>query len=336
MSRTIVWAEPERAAFVGRVAEAAGLDVVGAGEPGRSGGTSAQRLGVEAAEDLRAVLSDRACDVVLVGDAGSFGTTESSGDAEAVLAAMGPGGEGGVRVVCLEAVPASVFELTSGGWAKSRHGRRALDGVRFVPSADDHAVLAGMDDVLASFGAVRVASVRALGTAEHAGLGATLLGAVGLMLRVVGSVEVIDAALVTPEAGHRAGSNEDRLRGLHGHATAIARAESGVVGRVLASDASAAWERTLELIGPAGRLSVREDGYEWTGLDGAVVDSGQRVIERDPAVASLGGAVRRHLEKPEPRSEAFVEALTVTQAALLSTRTGQPESPAAITRATLI
>lgn len=331
LNATMVWTDPERAAFVGRVAQAAGLKIVAAGGPGRSGGSSAQTLGVESVEDLRTALAEGPGDIVLIADAGAFGTTDSSGDGEAVLAAVARG----ARVVSLDPTPASVFELSSGGWLKNRHGRRAIDGVRFIPGASDHSVFASMGEVLASFGAVRVASIRAFGRREHAGLGAAMFSGLSMLWRALGPIEVIDAALVAREQGERSASSTDRLRDLHGHATAMARTNNGAIGRLLASDAADAWERSVELIGPAGRLVIQETGFRWIDPDGALVDSSERSIDADAGAASLASALIRHLKQPEPKGEEFVEVLNVAQAALLSSRTRHPESPTAIARATL-
>lgn len=332
MNDAIVWVEPERAAFAGRVAAAAGLAVVGAGGPGRAGASSAQRLEAEPVPDLRSALSDSSAGVVLVFDAGDFGTAESAGDAEAVLAAASRG----AHVIAMDPVPASVFELSSGGWLKTRHGRRAIDAVRFGPGAGDHRVLASLGEVLSSFGEVRVASARALGQREHAGLGSAVVSGLSLLRRVLGPVEKIDAAVIGRNAGERSGAVDDRLRSLHGHATAMARAEHGAVGRLFASDAADRWERALELIGPNGRLVVSEGGFEWTDPSGAVVDSGTVPAGGEPAEAALSGAIRGHVDQPEPRGEEFVDALLLAQAALLSARTREPESPAAMARATVL
>jgi len=328
----IVWTGPERAAFVAAAAEAGGLTVVGAGGPGRTGATSAQRLGVDSVTDLRAAIAESATGVVLIADAGPFGTVESPGDAEAVLAAKARGTE----VLTLDPVPASIYGLADGGWARSKHGRRAVDAVRFLPGARDHAMLGSLDEVLESFGEVRIASVRALGRREHGGLGAAMLGGLAMLRRVLGPVETIDAAIVGREAGERSSAGEDRLRDLHGHATAMARAERGAVGRMFASDAVDGWDRSIELVGPAGRLIVREDGFVWSGPDGVEVDSGTRKVDGDPAIVALGGAIRAHLAQPGPAGEELVEALAVAQAALLSARTREPESPASMMRAVTI
>ncbi len=331
MTDAIVWAEPERASFLRHVTDAAGLRVVAAGGPSRArAGATAHAFEAAPAEDLRAALTTGEAGVIVIADAGAFGASESGSDAEAVLAAAARG----ALVLCFDPVPASALELSGAGWLKTRNARRPVDGLRFVPGASDHPVLGGLDDVLAAFGAVRVASVRAMNRAEHGSLSAALFGGLALLRRVIDTPELIDTAVVTRGAGERL-ATDSRLRELQGHAVAMARTAGGSVGRLLASDTADAWERSLELFGPAGRLVIRDAGFAWHDAEGTLVDSGERVVpgDGDAAVAALADAIRRRVEQFEPAAAELTETLTLASAALLSARTGQPESPAAIARA---
>ncbi|MEM7756380.1 MAG: hypothetical protein AAF297_12195 [Planctomycetota bacterium] len=329
MPEAIVWTNPDRADFVGKIAHAAGLTLIGAGGPGRTGPAAAQRLETAPVEDLRTALTETQAKVILVADAGPFGTADTPSDAEAVLAASGRG----VQVIALEAVPASVFASAGGTWTKARHGRRAIDAIRFVPGRADHPALASIDEVLASFGPVTVASVRVTCQPGQLGLDTVLLSALSMIDRVLGPVESIDATMTPNEPARTPIAAQGRLRDLNGHAVALLRSTQGTAGHVFASDSADAWERTIELLGPAGRLIIREEGFVWTDLGGAIVDSNHAAIEGEAAVTSLARAIRAHLDQPEPRGEELQGALTLAQAALLSQKTRQPESPAAIIRA---
>lgn len=331
MTDAIVWAEPERAAFLRRVTGASGLTVVAAGSPGRArSGATAHAFGATAAEDLRAALTTGEAGVVLIADAGAFGASASGSDADAVLAAAARG----AVVLCLDPVPASALELSGAGWLKTRNARRPVDGLRFLPGAGDHPVLGGLDDVLAAFGAVRVASVRAMNRPEHGPLSAALFGGLALLRRVIDAPELIDSAIVTRGSGDRPATDAG-LRDLQGHAVAMVRTAVGSIGRLLASDTADAWERSLELLGPSGRLMIRDTGFTWHDAEGGLVDSGEQAIggDDDPAVAALAGAIRRRIDAFEPAAAELTETLTLASAALLSARTGQPESPAALARA---
>jgi hypothetical protein len=334
VDEAIIWAQPERAEFSRRVADAAGLDVVGAGGPGKTrSGATAQAFGTEPVEDLRSALTNPGPSVILIADAGTFGTRDTNGDAEAVLAAQARG----AAVVCLDPVPASALAMTGNGWLKNKHGRRALDAIRFVPLAQDHAVLAAMGEVLSDFGPVQMAHVRACGPAESNSLGAALFSGLSLLQRVSPDIEMLDTSVAASDRAELPGPLSDRLRDLSGHAAVLARTAQGTTGTVFASDRTAEWVRSVELLGPAGRCAIDEHGFKWVSPTGEDVESDHRPYSpRDDGAASIAGAIRRHLDGPTPNADATATTLTLASAALLSARTGGPESPAAIARAGLI
>ena len=110
---------------------------------------------------------------------------------------------------------------------------------------------------------------------------------------------------------------------------------------IIASDQGGRWNRTTTLVGPKGRLRIFDDGFEWIGPDGAKVDQSRRATRKrgsDPdvphAVAAIADSLSRMLDAgaPDPGPSDHAAILAAGQAALLSARTGQAESPATIKR----
>jgi hypothetical protein len=171
------------------------------------------------------------------------------------------------------------------------------------------------------------------------------------VLSFFGEPEQVDAAYVPPiplgPATLRVAPSET-LRDLHGRLTANLRFSDGRAACLLLSDASPRWGRTLTLLADAGapeqggRLRVSDDGLEWISGSGSIVESSRTQERRaggatpttvgaaqaiaDQIAGMLGGRTPT-LTPIDPR-----RVLSLTGAALLSSRTGEGESPATILR----
>lgn len=333
----IVWAEQDRAGVVRAVAAAAGLSVVGAGcaTKGRSSAVAAL-FECPPVDDLRSVLTEGACGLVIVGSAGDFGAASNPSDASAVLAAR----QRGVRVVTLEPLPASALEL-AGPWSASGPGGiTAVHAARFVPLARTSRSFRDAAEVLEMFGRARTVQIEGCCRPDEGSLGARLFGAVEVLVWLMGEPESVDAAYAPPERNLLVPLPGETLRDAHGDITANFRFSDGRAAAVLASDQSARWSRCVTMLGPGGRLRVFDDGFEWVSPAGERVDAARQTkrrgesIETPRSVGAIAEAIGRLLDPAIPDDGPIDHAavLAVCQAVLLSTRTGSAESPSTIRR----
>jgi len=319
------------------LARAAKIDVAAAGSPVRGeAGNIARALGAQPIDDLRAEMTAAELDLVLLASPGAFGTDAAQDDVAAVLAANAKG----AKIATLEPVPARALDLAAGPWRGSGSAPRPANLVRFIPLARLSTPFRNATEVLESFGPARTLSVECWCRAVEGSVGARFFSAMELVLALMGEPETIDAAHVAPNSGGalRTASGES-LRGLHGEITALLRFGDGESATVVAGDRGGRWNRAVTMIGAKGRLRVFDDGFEWVGPDGERVDhSRSETSERgeEPeishAVTTIADALRRLLDPAQPDDGPTNQAgvLAMTQAALLSAQTGQPESPTTI------
>ncbi len=335
--RAVVWAEPDRALVLRSVSALAGLAVVGAGcgVKGRSSGV-ASIFGCAVVDDLRSVLTDGACDLVVIGSAGDFGGASDPSDAAAVLAAR----QRGVRVVSLEPLPASALEL-GGAWsATGAGGLSAVDAAVFVPLARTARSFRECAEVFEMFGQARTLHVEACCRPDEGTLGARLFSAVEVVVWLMGEPESVDAAYAPPGRGPVMALPGEKLRGTVGDITVNFRFADGRAASVLASDQSGRWSRNLTMLGGGGRLRVYDDGFEWVNSEGDKVDAARHTkrrgetLEMPRSVEAMADAFTRLLDPAIPDEGPIDHAsvLAVCQAVLLSTRTGSSESPSTIRR----
>jgi hypothetical protein len=335
--KVIVWAEQERAAVLHAVAAFAGFSVVGAGcaTKGRSSAVAAI-FDCPVVDDLRSVLTEGECDLVVIGTAGDFGAASNPGDAAAVKAAR----QRGVRVVSLEPLPASALEL-AGPWSTPGPGGvTAVDAAHFVPLARISRSFRDAVDVLEMFGRARTLLVEACCRPEEGTLGARLFSAIEVLVWLMGEPESVDAAYAPPERGLLVPLPGETLRDAHGDITVNFRFADGRAAAILASDQSARWSRSITMLGDGGRLKVYDDGFEWVSAAGERVDAARQTkrrgetLETPRSVETIAEAITRQLDPAIPDEGPMDHAavLAVCQAVLLSTRTGSAESPSTIRR----
>jgi hypothetical protein len=93
----------------------------------------------------------------------------------------------------------------------------------------------------------------------------------------------------------------------------------------------------VTLVGVSGRLRVLDHGFEWVGPDGRIVDemrAGDSASGLEGAAAAMADALGRLMDDaiPSPAPTDHAAVLSMAQALLLSTRTGEAESPGTIRR----
>ncbi len=332
-ARAIVWMDPAQLPLVREVAARVPLSIAGVGSSlaGHAVGL-AKELGGQPLDDLRGALARLEADVVFLASAGDFGAREAERTALVELA------DGGARVLTLEPMPASAFELLGHGWFDADAiglGAHPCDRVRLVPSI---AECTGVRGLVNAFGTprtmhVETSSGRAMGT-----LGARVYGAIELVTSVMGEPETVDCAYAGPVAsvGVHAMAG-DTLRDLRGEMTLNLRFADGRAAGIVASDRVHVWRHAITLLGDQGRLRADERGMEWIGTDGRVVEASEHDTEPGGAIARAGADVARGIGAdfrsggvPTPRDHAMV--LCVASAALLSARTAHAESPATLRR----
>ena len=331
-TRVICWLDTPQVALVREIAAVSNLRVVGAGSPSRAqrGGVAAE-LGAEPVDDLRVALTEGDAEAILIAALGEFGRSDASSDAAALLAARARG----VKVLTLEPFPMSAIDLATRGWLDSGKGIRPAEVARVVALPWHSRSFRDATEVLASFGEVRSVGIEALGHPADGSLAARLVGALDVMAKLMGEPESIDAAyctlLKTPGLHALPG---ETLADLHGDMALSARFSRGRAGTILASDQAGAWAFSCVAIGPGGRLRLHDTGFEWTLPSGEKADeSVQRKGTKagaSTAAQMIGDGVARALDPhiPDTGPVDWAGVLSMAQAALLSARTGQGESPA--------
>lgn len=349
--RAVVWFAPEQAALVEAVVATANLDVTGAGlapavsrmrrDPAREAApadaASRDWLAQRRIDDLRSALLTSGADVALLA-AGSAVESTLLEDAELCRAAS----HKGLRIISLAPFPGAARD-----GERHRDMLGALTGPPlFAPlfrRSPGHRVAA---DAINLFGPLTTLDLSFRSAAGQGALWARLFDAMDFVFALMGRAESVDAAIHGPraETGLRLAPGES-LRDLQGDLTAHLRYADGKSGAIALSDRAGRWFRGVTLLGESGCLRLEESGFEWLDGAGALVDSsGQKKRAAsakdagDGGLAAAAGAIGEEIlraiegragpESPPP----LVEILAMCEAALLSARTGQPESPTTVLR----
>lgn len=341
----LFWLEPAQAELAREVAALAGVRIVAAGSPARGhSGALATELGCRGADDVRAALAevradpnagvDGRVDMVVLLAPGDLGT--GPGDARALVTVR----ERGVRVLSSEPIPASALEFAGAGRDDAEAGSRLADAIRVVPLVRFSTPMREAAEVIEAFGVVTAAGVESFGAPYEASLGAHVFSSLDLLSAIMGEPESIDAAYVAP--GYARGVHAvpgESLRGLRGDMTANLRFPDGRSAMLIASDHGGRFNRAITLLGPGGRLRIYDDGFEWISAAGKKQDQHRlREARGGPSpihsVRAYADAIARLADPTAPNAGRvdWPTVLAMSQAMLLSARTGQPESPATIRR----
>jgi len=314
------WLRADQVDLVRGVAQQVGLEIVTAGGP--EGSSIASALDAAPIDDLRAMLASTTAGIVLIADAKGLMVDEDVSGLSAVIEAA----ERGVQILTFEPIPAAALQLSSPAWRNAHD--TVLERISFVPLARRSSAFAGASEILEQFGTIEAVGIRALCNPVLGSLGARLFGACETLITLLGTPETIDAAHVSD------GPTPDTLRGLTGHMTANVRFAGGRCASLFVSDSSSGWSRSITLIGPGGLIDANDHRIRWTRPDGTVVDEAEMSdshdhdnieisLIADSIVASLTPAFR---QAPIDMNS----TLAMAQAAVLSSRTGHPESPGTI------
>ncbi len=345
------------------IGELAGLRFVAAGTGLR--GRSAEvalALGAAPVDDLRAALAgahregDAGIDVVILAAPGEFAAAGAGPD----LDALGDCRDRGVVVVSLEPIPGSMLAFAhpttaavgTGEDAGTNAGGRAAgaawdEAAVFVPRFRSSRTFSELEDALGDFGTPRFVIAHCLARRGEGSLGARLFDALDSVRTLMGDPELVHAAYVpAPGAPGPRDLPTDSIRGLDGTVSVVLQYSDGRAASIVVSDASAAWARSLTLIGDqgnrnAGRLVIGDEAFEWIGADGTLLDASRPARAKKPRGTgpSPGAkAIAAHLlTLLNRRGIALVpidypRALAAASTVLLSARTGQAESPSTMLR----
>ena len=364
MRRSVLWHTPEQTPLFRRLARLAQLEVVAVGSPDATQATGlAQEWGGQAQPltDLRAAIATaQRGTLVLIGDPGAFGApARSVGDRSGTatrldVEELDSAEQRGVKVASLEPIPAALTQFAEAGVKLAGGGVVAGGpGVETAPShgARDWALMAPLSrfarpvrellETLPTIGAPRALSVHTFGTPAHGSLGARMFDAADLAVLLMGPAlpEAVHAIYTSPAPGvrgiHSAPPPPDHIRGLDGDLTASMRFDGNKAATVTASNRAGSHALTLTLLTDNATVSIRADRL-------TVHHHGEGVIpvapaarpDEDPFVEALATQVVRYLESGVGLAGQvdFAATLALCQAALLSARTGEPESPATMRR----
>lgn len=330
--RTVALLRPEQSALARAVADAARLDlraVHAAPGPGSRSDAAADLDPAEPFDDPRRALTEPDAEgglVLLLARPAELDGVEPE---QLVTLAK----QRSMRVVTLEPLPASVRA------AIRMEDAGLLEWVRPMPLLRRAPIFVAAEDALENFGPIRTAALAGRCSAAHGSLAARLFDAMHLLHSLLGVPESVDASVVAPlPAADDAGPPS--LVRLRGDLTANIRTGGARAASLVLSDRAGRWFRGVTILGEAGCLRLDERGFEHVDPDGSLLDSTTEPPARpsDASVAaaapfsaadSLAAALDRMLDPrlPTPPIAAAQEILAMCEAAVLSARTGQSESP---------
>lgn len=353
----LLWIDPEQAEFFRVACDAAGLAIAQVGTPAAGKSREvAELLGAEPIDDLRASLA-RAENALIV--LGTTAGVDASGESESLLGCA----DRGLSIASLEPLPASILDVRAGDFGAGDDDGMGLslgpepavapgldageELASFVPLARHSRSVRDAAEVIAQLGSLRMVSVQALSGPGQGSLGARVYDSMELVLWLLGQPDRVDAAYVAPPVSRGRGVHPlpgESLRGLEGDLSANLRFADGRAASIVASSHAGRWSRTITLVGENGRVRIYDDGLEWIGPDGRIIDASRdsgRVRGSSAIEKPIGSAVRAvadqltRLADPDRGPDAptnLTAVLAATGAAMLSARTGEGESPDTILR----
>ncbi len=315
--------------MLGRVVARAGLMLVGAGcpDPARTGQV-ATGLGCDPADDLRNALAVAEADLLILGDPGTFGEHARDADLESLRAAQ-------ARHLCvatLEPIPGAAGEISGTAFAEALHQGVLGDLASFAPLTRHTPMIGELYTVLETFAPIRSCSITLGAPGVLGSLGARLFDAMDLVRSLVGVPNIVEAAYISPHAGRGMHPLPGQsLRDLHGEITMNLRFSDGRCAGVLISDQLATTRASMTLIGREGHIILGREGFRWFDREGKVIDAHECPDPGgiDPTELALGDQLIDLCSGTGPKRSPidYASVLSMTHSALLSTRTGQGESP---------
>ncbi|MCB9847567.1 MAG: hypothetical protein H6814_04045 [Phycisphaeraceae bacterium] len=322
----LAWLSENQADLARGIAKAAGLrlDLVGCSGVNQSGAVAglARALDATATDDLRSALASSDIEAVLIGAI----TTDESEHTLLSHEALKGLDQRGVRVFSLAPPPGRIGDPGQGFGDGSTPGR-----VELVPLLRHSQGFQAATAALETFGPIRTVAVSARCGEAQGSLGARLVDAMDAALALLGEPDSVDAAIGAPMG---AGPAPETLLELRGDCSALLRCTDGRSASISLTDQAGPWFRGVTILGDRGCLRVEDDAFEWIAPDGELIERSEHSGRPADPAQVIGQAIARRLEgvieHEDPRLR--LRAIGMAEAAALSARTGQAESPAKLLR----
>ncbi len=195
----------------------------------------------------------------------------------------------------------------------------------FVPLMRRSSGYRGAIDALTEFGPPEAAHVALTGGVGQGTLFARVFDAMDLLHTSFSQIEGIDAALSGPIS-----TVPESLEILHGNLTANIRFTDRRSASLCISDCAGPWRRQITFLSERGHITITDAGYHWHDADGELIEHAGADELHTPGQL-IGMQITRLLEgrdaPPATSPPDTAMLLGWCEAARLSCRTGQPESP---------
>jgi hypothetical protein len=331
-ARCILWLDPDQAPVLKRVLDRADIELVGAGSPDSARtGQVASDLGCEPVDDLRTALTSFDADLMVLGNPGRFADEAQDADLDSLKSAHARN----LCVASLEPIPAAANGIGGTSFAEALSNGALNELSRFVPTTRHTPMIVELYTVLETFAPIRSCNItlgipRAMGS-----LGARLFDAMDLVRSIMGIPNIIDASYISPTAGRGLHPLPGHtLRNLHGEFSMNLRFSDGRCASLLISDQVGASTINMTMLSNEGHITADNTGFKWHNTAGEEIDSytSNDPQDIDPSEIEFSNQLIELCSGVGPKHAPidYPSVLSMTHATLLSTRTGQGESPRAV------
>ncbi len=331
-ARCVVWIDPEQAPALKRVLSCADIELVGAGSSDSARtGQVATDLACEPVDDLRVALSNFDTDLLILGNPGKFADQAIDADLDALKAAHARN----MAVASLEPIPAAGTGIGGTTFAEVLGTGALNELVHMMPMTRHTPMIDELYTVLETFAPIRSCNV-VLGMPKVLGsLGARLFDAMDLIRSLVGVPNIIEAGYISPAAGRGMHPLPGQsLRDLHGEFSLNLRFSDGRCAALLLSDQVGSSTLNITMLGAEGHITADHSGFKWYNPAGEMIDSHTCADTQgiDPSERAFTTQLIERCSGVGPKRAPidYPSVLSMTHATLLSTRTGQGESPRAV------
>ncbi|MHC4976783.1 MAG: hypothetical protein ACYTF7_09285 [Planctomycetota bacterium] len=312
------WITPEQVPLLRSILDSLDCSLEAVGHDGRSGQAAqmAESLDARACTHLHELTQHAEGALVLLGT-----TPQEDLDQIHELCARAE------RVVTLTPIPSSIKEAHADG----APGRTRLP--TFTPLWRSTRGVRSLIEAIETSSMPRVLSIASTSDAHCGGLGARLFDAMDMVHTLLGEPELIDASIHPPRHGGLQLQPGNTLSMLSGEMSVHIRCHDQSSATLALSDRGGSWVRSISAMGDAGTMRCEHDHFTWTHSDGHVVEDSDATPDltfEETVADSVGRELDIHSQTWRPVNTARV--MSMCEAAMLSARTGQGESPATVLR----
>lgn len=324
--RAVLWLNAEQEGIARRLCDRLNLQITGVGPAGRDGAALARSFDAELKDDIRNVVADSEIELIVVLSLDA--TTRSALSDAVTLAHLAQ--EGAPALFITEPFASSLLDVKRLRTAQPQWASHVQFLPRFLAAKGATAATASLE----SFGRCRSLDYASRCARHHSSLAARLCDAMEFVYAVLGEPESIDASLsgVESPSGLRLVAG-DSLSDIAGDLNAHLRYSDGRAAAISLSDQAGAWFRGATLLGVGGCLRFDDRSFQWIDTKGAVLDESPT---RESELVDVADLIADQIEAAPDRRSAMMppdriaDSYALAEAALLSARTGQPESPTTI------